>query len=343
MGAAWETAAFTLRTLGARDQQAMIYAILGQILFLLSPLCKQGIHTLGRCFEFSFEFKSDMTLVRLGINAFAYMTVARMIYLGLPEKKIWGIKAVRLTTLFVWLDIVCFLVQLGGGGLLSNNGNANLISIGMKLYTAGIGIQLGFVVIFGSMTMWFYYRMHQLSGGVGGMGRMRYLIWALLAVLALIVVRCQLYFIMFDFLMEADFFFPSLFAPFQVRIVFRLIEFGPGLNSSNKYISNELYPLLLDAMPMTLALILLNVMHPGLVLKGPDGEFPRVSRKEKKALKRERKEEKRRRKEEKKQEIWEGSSPRWILGMTRRDWRLIIEGTVGVVVVVVREVKIAGS
>lgn len=195
MGAAWETAAFTLRTLGARDQQALIYAILGQILFLLSPLCKSTIYALGRRIEFFVEFKSDRgsLFLRLGINAFAYMTVARMIYLGLPEKKIWGIKAVRLTTLFVWLDIVCFLVQLGGGSLLSNNDNANLIRIGMKLYTAGIGIQLGFVVIFGGMTMWFYYRMHQLSGERGGMGRMRYLIWALLAVLALIVVRCQLF------------------------------------------------------------------------------------------------------------------------------------------------------
>lgn len=60
---------------------------------------------------------------------------------------------------------------------------------------------------------------------------------------------------------------------------------------------------------MTIALILLNVMHPGLVLKGPDGEFPRVSRKEKKALKRERKDEKRRRKEAKKAGNLSGFKP----------------------------------
>ncbi|KAJ6780350.1 hypothetical protein PWT90_06545 [Aphanocladium album] len=244
MGAAWETAAFSLRTIGAHHQQEMQYALWGTLLFLLAPLW---------------------------INAFAYMTVARMIYFGLPEKKMWGVRAIKLTVLFVWLDIICFLVQLAGGGMLSNNDDANLIRIGMKVYTAGIGLQLGFVVIFGVMTVWFYRRMQQVSRGAS-MGRLRFLIWAMLAVLVLIMVR----------------------------IIYRLLEFGPGINTDNKLITNETYPLVLDAMPMVLALVLLNLMHPGLVLRGPDGEFPRVTRREKKARKQMAKEEKRRRKAEEK-------------------------------------------
>lgn len=115
------------------------------------------------------------------------MTVARMVYFGLPNKKIWGVRAVKLTVVFVWLDIVCFLVQLGGGVLLSNNDDAGLTRIGMKVYTAGIGLQLGFVVIFGTMTAWFWRRMRQVSRGQS-MGRMRFLIWSMLAVLVLIMV-----------------------------------------------------------------------------------------------------------------------------------------------------------
>lgn len=246
----------------------------------------------------------------LGINAFAYMTVARMVYFGLPEKKIWGVRAIKLTVLFVWLDIICFLVQLGGGALLSNNNDANLTKIGMKVYTAGIGLQLGFVVIFGFMTGWFYYRMQQVSRG-GSMGRLRLLTWTMLAVLVLIMVSLDCGFLRCGAFCPRLCLYPRkegrccfvLIADdlscFQVRIIFRLLEFGPGLNASNKLITDETYPLVLDAMPMAIALALLNLMHPGLVLRGPDGEFPRMTRREKKEAKRLRKEEKQRLKEEK--------------------------------------------
>lgn len=53
---------------------------------------------------------------------------------------------------------------------------------------------------------------------------------------------------------------------------------------------------------MFIALALLNVVHPGRVLQGPESEFPRVSRAEKKRLKREKKQLKRERKEAKRME-----------------------------------------
>jgi hypothetical protein len=51
---------------------------------------------------------------------------------------------------------------------------------------------------------------------------------------------------------------------------------------------------------MFIAILLLNVLHPGRVLVGPESEFPSLTRKQKKELKRVQKEEKRRIKEEKK-------------------------------------------
>lgn len=84
-----------------------------------------------------------------------------------------------------------------------------------------------------------------------------------------------------------------------MRIVFRLVEFGPGFTSSNQMITKEEYPLALDAMPMVLALTLLNIVHPGIVLRGPDGEFPKKSRAEKKAIKRAKKEAKQQLREQK--------------------------------------------
>ncbi|KAH7150498.1 RTA1 domain protein [Dactylonectria estremocensis] len=236
MGATWELAGFAIKTVGSRNQQNLQLAIYGQLFFLLAPLW---------------------------INAFAYMTVARMIYFRIPEKKIWGVRAIRMGTLFIWLDVICFIVQLGGGVLLSNNDDANLADIGKKLYMAGVGVQLAFVLIFIVLTGFFYRQLVQLEGS--GIGRMRYLIWTMLAVLILVVVR----------------------------IVFRLYEFSPGANTDNPILTHEDYALCLDALPMLFALVVLNVMHPGLVLRGPDSDFPRLSRKEKKALKAQKKEDKR--------------------------------------------------
>lgn len=85
-----------------------------------------------------------------------------------------------------------------------------------------------------------------------------------------------------------------------MRIIFRLVEFGQGVSSSNPILTHEGYTFGLDALPMLLAAVLLNIVHPGLVLKGPDSEFPRLSRGEKKALKREKKEEKEGKKKDRK-------------------------------------------
>ncbi|KAF4967932.1 hypothetical protein FSARC_4625 [Fusarium sarcochroum] len=243
MGAAWETIGFAFKTIGSHDQQNTTYVLLGQLFFLLAPLW---------------------------INAFVYMAVARMVYFRMPDQKLLGIKAIRMTLLFVWLDIVLFIVQGAGGSMLSNTEDMKIVRLGMKIYMAGVGLQLGVILIFISITAFFYHKLRQLEGR--SMGRMKWLIWTMLLVLVLIVIR----------------------------IVYRLIEFGPGVNDHNTLLIHEEYPLGLDATPILIALVLLNVMHPGFVLRGPDSEFPKLSRKEKKALKEQKKQDKNRAKEAKK-------------------------------------------
>lgn len=80
-------------------------------------------------------------------------------------------------------------------------------------------------------------------------------------------------------------------------MAFRVAEFAPGINSSNILLTNEIFPFTLDALPMALALALLAIMHPGMVLTGPDSEFPKLTRAEKKELKRQKKERKQARKQ----------------------------------------------
>jgi len=78
-------------------------------------------------------------------------------------------------------------------------------------------------------------------------------------------------------------------------------------------LTHEFYAYVFDALPMILAALLLNIVHPGLVLKGPESEFPHVSRKEKKMLKQEKKAAKQQRKQEKRsakeQRKWERQNP----------------------------------
>ncbi|KAF2430366.1 hypothetical protein EJ08DRAFT_670506 [Tothia fuscella] len=224
----WDTASFALRALGAHDQQNDGYAIASEVLLLTAPLW---------------------------INAFAYMVVGRMVYCFLPERKVYGIKAVWLAKSFVWLDIFSFI-------------------LGMTIYRVGIAVQELFIILFLVLTQKFHSRMSQLdrAGQIPRRQRWRALIWTIYFVLALITMR----------------------------IIYRFIEFSQGVSSSNPILAHEGYTFGLDALPMLLAAVLSNVVHPGIVLKSPEGEFPRLSRKEKKALKEEEKQAKEVTKNEKK-------------------------------------------
>jgi hypothetical protein len=281
---AWEMASFLLRALGAHNQQNIGYAISSQLLLLTAPLW---------------------------INAFAYMIVGRMIYFFLPERKVYGVKATWLAKFFIWLDIFSFIVQAVGGSMLSNQDSASVVRLGMTIYRIGIGIQELFIILFLILTYRFHVRMSELdqAGQVPRSYRWRLLIWNVYAILALITVS----------LTNKPAKTVNLSADrfLQMRIIYRFVEFSQGMSSSNPILTNEGYAYGLDALPMLLAATSLNVVHPALVLKGPDSEFPRLSRKEKKTIKQEKKNardmekaEKRLAKEARKQKQRDGEGPR---------------------------------
>lgn len=70
----------------------------------------------------------------------------------------------------------------------------------------------------------------------------------------------------------------------QVRITYRLAEFLIPFDH-NPLFDTEIYMYVLDAVPMFLALVALNIVHPGRVLVGPESNY----RQGKKQLKAERK------------------------------------------------------
>ncbi|KAK4097356.1 hypothetical protein N658DRAFT_434157 [Parathielavia hyrcaniae] len=226
MGALWEFVCFALRTLGAFDQQDGGLVVGSTLLFLLAPLW---------------------------INAFVYMVVARLVHFLLPppSQRIFGLSPRWLAKVFVAADVASFFIQAAGGGMLANQDGGDTVETGRRVYMAGIGVQLLFVVIFVVVTAVFHVRLERLLK-VGLLearcdpALARHLVWSVFAVIALIVVR----------------------------IVFRFVEFSGGVSASNPILVNEAYQLGLDALPMLIALLIMNAVHPGKVLTGPESSLP---------------------------------------------------------------------
>ncbi|KAF2830650.1 hypothetical protein CC86DRAFT_391517 [Ophiobolus disseminans] len=215
-------------------------------------------------------------LAPLWINAFVYMTAGRLIYTFHPEKRVWRFKAISLGKWFVWLDIFSFAVQATGGMMLSPDNDAKTNDLGKKIYMSGVGVQEFFILVFLALIVKFHLdalrleRQGLLRTTTGKLWK--WLTYALYAVLALITMR----------------------------IVFRLAEFSGGMDpEKNKLPFKESYALGLDAFPMVLAVFILAVVHPGLVLRGEESEFPsrKVRKAEKKEVKRAKKEQRRMKKD----------------------------------------------
>ncbi|KAF1977640.1 hypothetical protein BU23DRAFT_587593 [Bimuria novae-zelandiae CBS 107.79] len=213
-------------------------------------------------------------LAPLWVNAYVYMTAGRLIWTYHPDKKVWGFKAISLGKYFVWLDIFSFIVQAAGGTMLSPGGSAETMKIGKDIYMSGVGVQQLFILLFFTLIVRFQIEVQRFEArGTESLGkRWQWVTYALYAALVLITMR----------------------------IIFRLVEFAAGTEVSNPLPYHEKYALALDAFPMTLAILILAVVHPALALKGPESEFP--SRKQRKAEKKKVKAAKKAEKMEKKME-----------------------------------------
>lgn len=122
------------------------------------------------------------------------MVVARLIYLLLPpeSQRILGLSPRWLAKAFVAADIVSFFIQAAGGGMLAGDAGET-VEMGQRLYMAGIGVQLSFVVLFVVATVQFARRLELLMQAGSLKVRctptlVRQVIWSVFAVLVLIVV-----------------------------------------------------------------------------------------------------------------------------------------------------------
>lgn len=230
-------------------------------------------------FAASYIAQIFLLLAPMWVNAFIYMVLGRMIYFFVPTQKIWGIKGIKIAKIFVWLDVASFMTQLGGGVLIEPDQDPKTLMLGIHIYMGGIGFQEACILLFTAIALKFFFVMkNQERARITGTqvldGRptsWRPLLFTLFTSLILITIR----------------------------IIFRMIEFAAGDDPDKNPIPyTEAYLLALDALPMLLCVVLLNLIHPGRTLQGENSEFPKgPTRKEKKEAKRIKKAEKKARKE----------------------------------------------
>ncbi|KAH8800633.1 RTA1 like protein-domain-containing protein [Xylogone sp. PMI_703] len=184
-------------------------------------------------------------LAPLWINAFEYMLLGRMIYFFLPNQQMFRIQAKRIGLYFVIGDIFSFITQLFGGVMIIKSTNPT----GLRIYTAGCVIQAVVVLIYLFLVFTFHKRVSREADPSAAQEAKRMVV---IMYISTIII--------------------------MIRIIFRIVEFSAGAGGSLTATieGHEAYVYVLDALPLFLALALLNIVHPGTILIGPASEFKKI-------------------------------------------------------------------
>ncbi|RYP09149.1 hypothetical protein DL765_008540 [Monosporascus sp. GIB2] len=226
MASLWETLAYIFRTVSTRHQNiAGVYTVY-KVFILVSPLW---------------------------FNAFVYMLFKRMVHCFAPSREVLSIPAFAFGAGFMLLHIAASIVQLVGANIESPLALPEERAHGMRVYMAGMGLQLALIVVFIAFAVKFYFDPHRLTARDGGSFSTTWRSnWLSLLIAIYVSLACLI-----------------------LRIVYRFIEFSAISNAVDNPVSTkEGYFYALEAAPMFLAILAFNIVHPGLVLVGPNADMP---------------------------------------------------------------------
>lgn len=181
----------------------------------------------------------------LGVNAFVYMVLGRIIHFFLLPSP-FGIPAYLIAAGFVSLDFISFVVQLVGGSMSGPTSSAEDQLKAIHIYMGGIGMQEVFIVVFLCLAVRLQLDMRKSQKTVVDYAAGMRILYALYFSLTMITVR----------------------------IIYRLVEFSSG-STDNSLTRQESYFYVLEATPMVLAIFVFNAIHPAAVINGPGSEMPK--------------------------------------------------------------------
>ena len=163
--------------------------------------------------------------------ATVYMTYGRIvIYAG--EAKLSIVSPQRVTKIFVIGDVLAFLTQASGGGMMAM---ASMSDMGQVITIVGLFIQLFFFGGFITISIIFGRRVQRLKAPLSHLPYGN-LLYVLLGVSALIIFRC----------------------------LYRIVEFCQG--NDGYLITHEAFLYVFDTIPMFVVQVIFHFYHPGKIL-----------------------------------------------------------------------------
>ncbi|KAF3056142.1 hypothetical protein CFAM422_012842 [Trichoderma lentiforme] len=184
----------------------------------------------------------------LWTNAFVYMVFGRMVWNYTDDRRVWRVKAQHFGLVFVLLDIVSFVIQVyGAARATAKDAPTDKVLQGLHIYMAGVGIQQLFILIFCLFALRLLFRVRKESNEKPKLTQLSpamLLLYTQFVVLALITLR----------------------------IIFRICEYAQGLDSTIPL--HEAYQYALDSLPMLLALVAFNAVHPGRIMSDSKSDLP---------------------------------------------------------------------
>lgn len=153
------------------------------------------------------------------------------------------IKPTRVTKIFVCGDVLAFLLQAGGGGMMAQ---ADMSDMGQKIMLLGLAVQLLFFGFFLVISLVFFKRLRNSALGFSvpqyGKHSWQALLKLLLCSAVIIILRC----------------------------VFRMIEFAQG--HDGYLISHEIYIYIFDTLPMLAVQLMFHLCRADQIFGGRNGE-----------------------------------------------------------------------
>ncbi|KAI9926611.1 hypothetical protein MW887_004380 [Aspergillus wentii] len=191
------------------------------------------------------EFTLLILLAPTLYAASIYMVLGRIITF-LHGEHLSYIPVRLMTVIFVSGDVLSFILQGAGGGIMAN-GSEKTLTIGQWVIVAGLCVQLAFFGAFVSASLIFHYKITQKPTGESKETiYVRGIVWPqdwrglLLACYAVSVL-------------------------ILIRSIYRLVEFIQG--NDGYVISHEVFMYVFDTAMMFIVMLVMNVFHPSVVLR----------------------------------------------------------------------------
>ncbi|KAJ8066608.1 hypothetical protein OCU04_005655 [Sclerotinia nivalis] len=172
-----------------------------------------------------------------------YMVLGRIIVLTDGEQYS-VIRARWLTKIFVTGDVLSFLMQSSGGGMLASTKTASGVKMGENIITGGLVVQVLFFAFFLVTAGVFHFRITKGNGGSSASA-----------------VPWQQYLMIL--------YLASTFI--MIRSLFRIVEYVQG--NDGYLLSTETYIYIFDATLMFIVMVIFNVRHPSAIIQGKGQQY----------------------------------------------------------------------